>query len=204
VSYHFHSNCIESQKLSEFSCITFGSLNRGRPPFQPLFLKITNFWLWGGGGTGEGGGSLLSVNPDNAAPGSAPGARCGGRRGKGERLVRNRYELLATPIPLSPRLFLCCVSGGGSIKNSAFSSAVQRLLSSMRREIIVRGQSYFSRLPKYWPPHPPLRRRFCPPPATKAGGSHSPGGEGDGGSIFWKTREIGLPSYNDLSTLLCI
>ncbi len=37
-------------------------------------------------------------------------------------------------------------------------------------------------------------------PATKAGGTHSPGGEGDGGSIFWKTREIGLPSYNDLST----
>jgi hypothetical protein len=28
----------------------------------------------------------------------------------------------------------------------------------------------------------------------------SPGGEGDGGSIFGKTREIGLPSYNDLST----
>ncbi len=35
-------------------------------------------------------------------------------------------------------------------------------------EIIVRGQSYFSRLPKYWPPHPPLRpasvyhpRPFC-------------------------------------------
>jgi hypothetical protein len=25
--------CIESQKLSEFSCITFGSLNRGCPPF---------------------------------------------------------------------------------------------------------------------------------------------------------------------------
>ncbi len=28
----------------------------------------------------------------------------------------------------------------------------------------------------------------------------SPRGEGAGGSIFWKTREIGLPSYNDLST----
>jgi hypothetical protein len=40
--------CIESQKLSEFSCITFGSLNRGRPLFQPLFLEITNFWSWGG------------------------------------------------------------------------------------------------------------------------------------------------------------
>jgi hypothetical protein len=36
----------ESQKLSEFICITFGSLNRGRPPFQPLFLKITNFCPW--------------------------------------------------------------------------------------------------------------------------------------------------------------
>jgi hypothetical protein len=48
--------------------------------------------------------------------------------------------------------------------------------------------------------HPPSARRVCPSPATKAGGRHSPGGEGDGGSIFWKTREIGLPSYNDLST----
>jgi hypothetical protein len=37
----------ESQKLSEFSCITFRSLNRGRPPFQPLSLKITNFCPWG-------------------------------------------------------------------------------------------------------------------------------------------------------------
>jgi hypothetical protein len=27
------------------------------------------------------------------------------------------------------------------------------------------------------------------------------GGEGDRGSIFWKTKEIGLPSYNDLSTM---
>ncbi len=33
----------ESQKLSEFSCITFRSLNRGRPPFQPQSLKITSF-----------------------------------------------------------------------------------------------------------------------------------------------------------------
>ncbi len=69
--------CTESQKLSEFSCITFGSLNRGRTPFQPLFLKITNFWPWGGGG------SLLSANPDNAAPGSAAGARWGEKGGGG-------------------------------------------------------------------------------------------------------------------------
>jgi hypothetical protein len=29
----------------------------------------------------------------------------------------------------------------------------------------------------------------------------SPGGEGDGGSIFWKTRDIGLPSYSKICTL---
>ncbi len=77
---------------------------------------------------------------------------------------------------------------------------------ALRREIFtVRGQSYFSRLPKYWPTIPLSTRRVCPPPATKAGGSHSPGGEGDGGSIFWKTREIGLPSYsNNLSTMPCV
>ncbi len=45
----------------------------------------------------------------------------------------------------------------------------------------VRGQSYFSRLPKYWPPIPLSPWRVCPPPATKAGGTHSPGREGDGG-----------------------
>ncbi len=75
-----------------------------------------------------------------------------------------------------------------------------------RREIItVRGQSYFSRLPIYWPPIPLSARRVCPPPATKAGGTQSPGGEGDGGSIFWKTREIGLPSYsNNLSTVYIV
>jgi hypothetical protein len=34
------------------------------------------------------------------------------------------------------------------------------------------------------------------------GRTHSPGGEGGGGSIFWKTRDIGLPSYsNNLSIL---
>ncbi len=39
--------------------------------------------------------------------------------------------------------------------------------------------------------HPPLR----------PGRTDSPGGEGDGGSIFWKTREIGLPSYSKICTL---
>ncbi len=50
-------------------------------------------------------------------------------------------------------------------------------------------------------PHPPLRPASLSSPATKAGGTYSPGGEGDGGSIFWKTREIGLPSYSKICTL---
>ncbi len=50
------------------------------------------------------------------------------------------------------------------------------------------------------PPSPP-GECVLPPPPTKAGGTHSPGEEGGGGSIFWKTRDIGLPSYsNNLST----
>jgi hypothetical protein len=44
-------------------------------------------------------------------------------------------------------------------------------------------------------PHPPLRPvSVYPPPLL--------GGEGSGGSIFWKTRDIGLPFYsNNLSTV---
>ncbi len=70
----------------------------------------------------------------------------------------------------------------------------------LRREIItVSGQSYVSRLPKYWRPTPlSARRGDCVPPAFVGGGrTHSPGGEGGGGSIFWKTRDIGLPSYSN-------
>jgi hypothetical protein len=42
-----------------------------------------------------------------------------------------------------------------------------------RREIIVRGQFYFSRLPKYWPPHPPLRPVSLSSPRNKGGGLHT-------------------------------
>ncbi len=80
----------------------------------------------------------------------------------------------------------------------------------LRREIItVRGQSYVSRLPKYWPPTPLSVWQVCPPPPNKGGGggggTHSPGGEGVGVNIFWKKRDIGLPSCsNNLSTPLLI
>jgi hypothetical protein len=79
----------------------------------------------------------------------------------------------------------------------------------MRREIIpVRGQSYVFRLPKCWPPppHPPLRPGSVYPPLCCGGRTDSLGGEGDGGgSTFWKTRDIGLPSdSNNLSTIIWI
>jgi hypothetical protein len=42
----------------------------------------------------------------------------------------------------------------------------------------------------------------CVPPHLLGGRTHSPGGEVGGGSIFWKTIDIGLPSYsNNLSTV---
>jgi hypothetical protein len=51
------------------------------------------------------------------------------------------------------------------------------------------------------PPSPPGECVLCTPAFVGGGRTHSPGGEGDGGgSIFWKTRDIGLPSYsNNLS-----
>ncbi len=51
-------------------------------------------------------------------------------------------------------------------------------------------------------PHPPLRPASLSSPRNKGGGyTQSPGGERDRGSIFWKTREIGLPSYSKICTL---
>jgi hypothetical protein len=44
------------------------------------------------------------------------------------------------------------------------------------------------------PPSPPSE---CVLPAFVGVGGHSPGGEGGGGSILWKTRDIGLPSYTN-------
>ncbi len=51
-------------------------------------------------------------------------------------------------------------------------------------------QSSVWRLPNYWPPPPLTTQRVCPPPAPKAGGTNSPGGEGVG-----KTPDNGLASY---------
>jgi hypothetical protein len=50
-------------------------------------------------------------------------------------------------------------------------------------------------------PIPLSARRVCTPRLCCGGRPDSPGGEGGGGSIFWKTREIGLPSYSKICTL---
>ncbi len=56
-------------------------------------------------------------------------------------------------------------------------------------------------------PHPPLRPAsvcvgsVCTPRLCCGGRTDSPGGERDGGSIIWKTREIGLSSYSKIWTL---
>jgi hypothetical protein len=51
------------------------------------------------------------------------------------------------------------------------------------------------------PPTPLSTQRVCPPPAPKAGGTHSPGGEGGGGVNILEdaSHRIGLLQYN-LST----
>ncbi len=67
---------------------------------------------------------------------------------------------------------------------------------------ICRVQSCALRLPKYWPPTPLSTQRMCPPPAPKVGGTHSPGSEGGGGLIFWKTSDIGLATYCMISLRL--
>ncbi len=56
--------------------------------------------------------------------------------------------------------------------------------------ILYSVQSSVWRLPNYWPP-PLSTQRVCPPPAPKAGGTNSPGGEGVG-----KTPDNGLAQKN--------
>ncbi len=70
-----------------------------------------------------------------------------------------------------------------STSNAYLTSFYLPLYPSTRREIIVRGQSYFSRLPKYWPSIPLSARRVCPAPATKAGGTHTLAGRRGGWGV---------------------
>jgi hypothetical protein len=59
-------------------------------------------------------------------------------------------------------------------------------------------------IPPPQPPQPPLHPASVSSRRTKGGGytTHSPGGEGVGGSIFRKTPDIGLASYSIISLRL--
>ncbi len=65
-----------------------------------------------------------------------------------------------------------------------------------QRTYTYRVQSSVWRLPNYWPPTPSPPSECVLPPVPKPVGTHSPGGEGVGGSIFQKTPDIGLSSYS--------
>jgi hypothetical protein len=55
-------------------------------------------------------------------------------------LLSNKQEPLVTPVSLSPRLLLRCVSGGGSIKFSLWAmpySYFGNFLNRLRRRIIL-------------------------------------------------------------------
>jgi len=69
---------------------------------------------------------------------------------------------------------------------------------------ICRVQSCVWRLPKCCPPPPLSTQRVCPSPEPKAGGYTLAGRWGGGGSIFWKTPDIGLASYSIISPRLTV
>ncbi len=72
----------------------------------------------------------------------------------------------------------------------------QHTLLYAQSTYICRVQSSVWRLPKYWPPTPLSTQRVSPHPAPKARGYTLAGRWGGGGSIFWKTPDIGLESYS--------
>jgi hypothetical protein len=73
--------------------------------------------------------------------------------------------------------------------------------SESQNTYICRKQSCVWRLPKLLTPHPQFHPASVASPAPKAGGYTLAGRWGGWGSIFWKTPDIGLASYNNLSTV---
>jgi hypothetical protein len=81
---------------------------------------------------------------------------------------------------------------------SKFQDAVHKVLTYVEYRAVSDVFQNIYYLP--YTPSPPSECVPSPPPAPRAGGTHSQGGEGDGGSIFWETPAIGLASSNNLST----
>ncbi len=79
----------------------------------------------------------------------------------------------------------CAESGWGVLGGLR---AALRIGVQSQSTYICRVQSCVWRLPKYWPPTPLSTQRVCPPPAPKAGGTHSRGGKGVGGQYFGRRQ----------------
>jgi hypothetical protein len=86
------------------------------------------------------------------------------------------------------------------VSRAEISSATQIKIShwlGAQSTYIWRAQSSVWRLPNYWPPTPSPPCEFVLPPHHKAGGTHSPGGEGVWVNISEDARHwIGLLQYN--------
>ncbi len=96
-----------------------------------------------------------------------------------------------TPTPTPPPLEL--LKATPNVNEPAFLSVTYTAQSTVLTYVEYRAVSdAFQNID----PHPLSTQRVCPSLAPKAGGTHSPGGEGVGGPIFWKTPDIGLASYS--------
>ncbi len=71
-----------------------------------------------------------------------------------------------------PQRFRDCGFESAALRNFFLMFLRFGTVGHNRREIIVRGQSYGWRLPKYWPPTPSPPGE-CVPPAYGAGGGHT-------------------------------
>ncbi len=129
-------------------------------------------------------------------------------RKKVEKLKVGKFSLSRLNFSWFFVTFFLLMGGGGSRRRwpgkETYVDRSEDCDRAIRREIIYCKRAILclssSKILTPQPPSPSPPGE-CVLPPNKGGGTHSPGGEGDGGSIFWKTREIGLPSYsNNLST----
>jgi hypothetical protein len=88
--------------------------------------------------------------------------------------------------------------------NAVFSRISGRLQVPTEYMFYYKRAILFLSSSKILTTHTPLRPANLSSHRNKGGGTHSTGGEGDGGSIFWKTREIGLLCYSKICTLCTV
>ncbi len=94
------------------------------------------------------------------------------RRGKSNKPICTRITSQQPTLSLSIQWWGQNLAKIGGSRNSALAYSFLILMpceSTVERLFTVRGQSYLSRLPKYWPPIPLSAWRVCPPPQQRRG-----------------------------------